>query len=361
MSARPVRRPPFEIAGVTVPAGRRGIAELPIARWAIGSPMSLGVLVCHGRFDGPVIWLSAAIHGDELNGIEIIRQVMNRLEPRLLRGTVLAVPVVNAPGFMTGDRYLPDRRDLNRSFPGSTRGSLAGRIAHLFLDEVVDRCSAGIDFHTGSGGRYNLPQVRADLDDSTTRSLAVAFGAPATLHARERAGSLRQAASRRGATVLLYEGGEALRFTPDPIRHGIDGTFRALAHLDMIDTDQATPAPPTQLYRSSSWIRSRRGGVCHLDVEIGDPILRGDTVARIHDAFGRRLSRISAPKNGLVIGLNLTPIIHQGDAIAHIAAADDATSAADDATPPADDDAEFITADDDDPPITPSDPNVETT
>ena len=196
-------RESFAIGNVRVRAGSTKEVELPITRLVTGGDVSLPVRVVHGREPGPTVWVNAAIHGDEVMGIEVIRQAVATLSPRTLRGTLVAVPVVNVLGFMTGDRYLPDRRDLNRSFPGSARGSLASRIAHLFMTEVVSKCDVGIDLHTASDRRTNLPQIRADLDDPRTRSLAEAFGAPVMLHARLRDGSLRQAA--RDPNVLAIK------------------------------------------------------------------------------------------------------------------------------------------------------------
>ena len=182
------------------------------------------------------------MHGDEIAGVEIIRRVTRSLNARTMSGTLIAVPIVNVHGFLNGDRYLPDRRDLNRSFPGSSNGSLAARIANLFMTEIVKRCDVGIDLHTGSDHRTNLPHVRGDLDDPETRKLAEAFGAPIMLHARVRDGSLRAAATESGATMLLYEGGEAWRF--DGRRHrrsASQGIRHVLAELAMIDPDD-TPA-----------------------------------------------------------------------------------------------------------------------
>ncbi len=209
------RRASFRIGELEVAPGRSATGELPIARQVTGTRISLPLQVVHGRSDGSTVWLSAAVHGDEINGVEIIRRVMRQLDARTMAGTVIAVPIVNVHGFLNGDRYLPDRRDLNRSFPGSPTGSLAARIANLFMTEIVSRCDVGIDLHTGSDHRTNLPQIRADLDDPETRALAEAFGAPLMLHSRIRDGSLRGAATERGATVLLFEGGEALRFDDD--------------------------------------------------------------------------------------------------------------------------------------------------
>ena len=224
-------RESFAIGTVRVRAGTSRALELPITRLVTGAEISLPVRIIHGREDGPTVWVDAAIHGDEVVGVEVIRQVLADLDPKTFRGTLIAVPIVNVLGFMTGDRYLPDRRDLNRSFPGSARGSLASRIAHLFMEEVVAKSEVGIDLHTGSDRRSNLPQVRADLDDPRTRALAEAFAAPVMLHAKIRDGSLRHAARERGATVLLYEGGENLRFDDYAIDAGVAGVRRVLAVL----------------------------------------------------------------------------------------------------------------------------------
>ncbi len=162
-------RPSFEIGTVKVRPGLRQALTLPITRLVTGADVDLPIRVVHGREDGPTIWINAAIHGDEAVGVEVIRQVLAELDLKTLRGTVIAIPIVNVLGFMNASRYLPDRRDLNRSFPGSARGSLAGRIAHLMMTEVVDKCTVGIDLHTGSDRRTNLPQIRTDLEDPETR------------------------------------------------------------------------------------------------------------------------------------------------------------------------------------------------
>ena len=244
-------RPSFTIGGSLVPSGTKREIELPIARLVTGSEVTLPVLVVHGRHDGPSVWVDAAIHGDEVGGVEIIRRVLAGLDPKRLQGTLIAVPIVNVHGFMNGDRYLPDRRDLNRSFPGSARGSLAGQIAHLMMAQVVKRCEVGIDLHTGSDHRSNLPQIRADLDDPGTRALAEAFGAPVMIHARTRDGSLRHAAREHGAKVLLYEAGEAWRFDEWAISAGVTGVRRVLASLEMIDDEPQA---------ASTSIESRRTG-----------------------------------------------------------------------------------------------------
>lgn len=317
-SRRAPRREPFRIGDLEVAAGRSGTGELPVSRLVTGTHISLPLRVAHGASDGPTVWLSAAVHGDEVAGVEIIRRVFAHLDPRQLRGTVLAVPIVNVHGFLSGDRYLPDRRDLNRSFPGSEHGSLAGRIAHLFMTQIVERCDVGIDLHTGSDHRTNLPQIRADLDDPATRKLAEAFGAPFMLHAKLRDGSMRAAATAAGSTVLLYEGGEAWRIDEDAAAVGSRGIRRVLHQLDMID-DVVESLPPPVESRSSGWVRARRSGIASMHVGLGDNVTKGDTLATIHDSVGVRVSSMRANRTGVVIGHSRQPLVNQGDAIVHIA------------------------------------------
>ena len=314
-------RESFAIGNVRVRAGSMKEVELPITRLVTGGDVSLPVRVVHGREPGPTVWVNAAIHGDEVMGVEVIRQAVATLSARTLRGTLVAVPVVNVLGFMTGDRYLPDRRDLNRSFPGSARGSLASRIAHLFMTEVVSKCDVGIDLHTAADRRTNLPQIRADLDDPRTRALAEAFGAPVMLHARVRDGSLRQAARDRDATVLLYEAGEALRFEEEPIAVGVEGVRRVLAALDMIDPlppgPEGRPVPVEA--RGSAWVRARGTGILHLEVHLGDHVEEGQRLGGLSDTFGRRVRLVHADRAGIVIGLTRAPLVNAGDALVHIA------------------------------------------
>ena len=308
----------FSIAGHIVKPGRRAQFELPIAKLMSGTPVALPVIVVNGTLPGPVMWLSGAIHGDELCGVEIIRRVLDQLDAKQLSGTVIAVPVVNVHGFNTGDRYLPDRRDLNRSFPGSARGSLASQIANLLVSEVVKRCSFGIDLHTGSDHRINLPQIRADLDDPDTLALARSFGAPIAIHARTRDGSLRQVAADLGTRVLLYEGGEAHRFDAPSIETGTAGVLRVLASQGMIASPSAAQVE-TRLSRRSRWVRAARSGILNLDAALGSQVEPGETMATIYDPFGKRLSRVKARNSGIVVGHTQHPLVNRGDAVAHIA------------------------------------------
>lgn len=312
-------RPSFEIGTVRVRPGRGQSLSLPITRLVTGAEVDLPVRVVHGREDGPTVWIDAAIHGDEAVGVEVVRQVLAELDPRTLRGTLIAIPIVNVLGFMTGSRYLPDRRDLNRSFPGSARGSLAGRIAHLMMTEVVAKCSVGIDLHTGSDRRTNLPQIRTDLEDPETRRLAEAFAAPVMMHARLRDGSLRHAAREEGAKVLLYEAGEAWRMDSWAIDAGVRGVRRVLAALEMTEPVEEEPPTPSLESWRSGWVRARGTGMLHLEAELGQRVEKGERLGGLFDSFGKRVRLVHADRDGVVVGRTEAPLVSSGDAVVHLA------------------------------------------
>lgn len=312
---------PLIIARQSVEPGTRKELELRPARLPSGGWMAIPVVAIHGASPGPTMWLSAAVHGDEVCGVEIIRQVLNRLRPLKVGGTLLAVPVVNIPGFASGNRYLPDRRDLNRSFPGSARGSLASRFANSLMTEIVSRCDLGIDLHTGSDHRSNLPQIRADLADAETRELVRAFAPPVALHAGARDGSLREAAARQGATTLLYEAGEAWRFSQTAIDNGVAGVVRIMHHAGMLAEvpDDILPAHQTLYLHRSNWSRSPMSGVARIKVELGEVVVRRQRIAIVADAVGSTERSVRASSPGVVIGRTELPVVHRGDALVHIA------------------------------------------
>lgn len=313
------RRPPLTIGGVEVRPGSSAQIDLPVSRLITGAEMAIPVFALHGRYDGPSVWLSAAIHGDELNGVEIVNRVVAGLDPKEMHGSVYAVPVVNLYGFITGDRYLPDRRDLNRSFPGSARGSLAARVAHLLMTEIVAPCDVGIDLHTASDHRTNLPQVRADLDDADTLRLAKAFGPSVMVHSKPRKGTLRGAAARAGKTVLLYEAGEPWRFNHDAIAAGVTGVRRVLGRLKVAKSGMPRAPKRVPASRSTRWMRATRSGIVHLDVANGEMVEAKQPLGTIDDAFGKRLSTVRSSRAGMVIGQTLHPLVNRGDAVVHIA------------------------------------------
>jgi uncharacterized protein len=311
---------PLVIGDTAIQPGEVLHLELPVARLFTGSWLALPVSVLHGTAPGPTLLLDAAIHGDELNGMEIIRRVLEGLEVERMRGAVVAVPVVNVFGFVQQNRYLPDRRDLNRSFPGSPRGSTASLLAHLFMEEVVSRCHYAIDLHTGSQHRSNLPQVRGHFDDPETRRLAEAFGAPMMYAAAEIPGSLRAAARRRGLRVLVYEAGEPLRFDEEAIAVGVDGVLRVLATLGMWEHRQGLAPPATFEASETRWLRAPRSGIFHLATRLGEIVGRHQALGFVTTPFpGGERQPIRAPFGGLVIGHTSNPLIHKGDALVHLA------------------------------------------
>ena len=281
--------------------------------------VSIPVRVVRGARDGVALWLSAAIHGDEINGVEIIRQVIGRIDPAELVGTLVAVPIVNVFGFMHQSRYLPDRRDLNRSFPGSASGSLASRVARIFMTEVVDRCTHGIDLHTAAVGRMNLPQIRCDLEDHETLRCAEAFGAPVMIHSRGPGGSLRRAAVKRGKAVLVYEAGEVLRYTPTAIITGVEGVLRVMRSLGMLDEPLEQNVDPSVAIYKTKWVRAPRGGIVHMSVELGERVDKGQRLALVADPLGETQHWIKSPRDGYIIGGVTNPLVNHGDAVLHLA------------------------------------------
>ena len=308
----------IKIVGETIPPGKRCELEIPVARLITHTLLSLPVTILNGVEPGPCLWISAAIHGDEINGVEIIRQVLEQVHPQTLRGILIAVPIVNVFGFLEQSRYLPDRRDLNRCFPGSPEGSLASRLAHLFMQEIVSRCTHGIDLHTASDHRTNFPQIRANLKDEETYRCAQAFGAPVMIHATTRDGSLRQAVAKRGIPILLYEGGEALRFDAEAIRVGTQGILRVMKGLEMTEFPTLTPLTSVEVEKTK-WVRANRGGILRLQVRLGESVLKRQILGTIANPFGKQELKVRSPLNGLVIGHTQNPLVNQGDGIIHLA------------------------------------------
>lgn len=312
----------LSINGQSIPPGTRTTIDLPIARLYTHTPMTMPVHVVRSRKDGPRLFISAAIHGDELNGVEIIRRLLKLPALKRLRGTLLAIPIVNVYGLIHHSRYLPDRRDLNRSFPGSEHGSLAARLAHQFMREIVSNCTHGIDLHTGALHRSNLPQIRANLDDERTERLARAFGVPVLLNSILRDGSLREAAAEKGIPMLLYEAGEALRFDEFSIRAGVKGVINVMRSLEMLPRLRQLPrkpAPEPFIARTSSWVRAIDSGILRNTTPLGVRVKRGDTLGIISDPFGTRESTVEAPAGGIIIGRTSIPLANEGEALFHIA------------------------------------------
>jgi predicted deacylase len=297
------------------------------------------VLVVHGRSTGPVLCLTAAVHGDELNGIEMVRRVLHDLSPEALKGTVIGIPIVNIHGFRRGSRYLPDRRDLNRFFPGTPGGSSAARIAHSLFENIVRRCTALVDLHTGSFYRSNLPQVRADLTQPAVRVLAHGFGGMLVLNSEAAPGTLRRAATDAGIPAVILEAGEPLRMQPKQVEQGVAGLNRLLGSLGMKGKFQLL-AQPEPVYFFSRWVRSDHGGVLFSVVRLGQQIRSGDILGTVTDPITNEQNLIYAPVDGRVIGMAVNQVVMPGFAAFHLGMETDAAAAAEgpQAHPPESDD-----------------------
>ena len=316
-------RAPVTIAGSKIKPGQSPTIQVPVARLYTHTEMTMPVHVIHGLRDGPRLFVSAAIHGDEIVGTEIIRRLMKLKKIKKLRGTLIAVPVVNVYGFLQQSRYSPDRRDLNRFFPGSEKGSLTSQLADIFMDEIVADSTHGIDLHAGSNHRTNLPQIRADINDPDTLRLAEAFRVPVIINAGVRDGSLRQALADRGIPFLLYEAGEALRFDEVAIRAGIRGIVSVMEAIGMLRRSR-TPRNVIEplVVDTTTWIRAPASGILQMNVPLGHRVGKKKKIGWIADPFGGEETVIDSPVSGMVIGRLNLPLVHQGDAVIHIAQID---------------------------------------
>lgn len=310
---------PLCIGDFEIYPGEQRKIELPVAKLYTDADVSLPVHIIRAKKPGPTIFVSAAVHGDELNGIEIIRRLISQKNFKITSGTLIAVPMVNVYGVVNQSRYMPDRRDLNRCFPGSSKGSLAGRLAHKFLNEIVRHCDYGIDLHTGAIHRSNFPQIRADLSDEITKELAQVFGVPVVLNSTIIDGSLREAAVKSDTKVLLYEAGEALRFDEFSIRAGIKGIHNVLQHLGMMRKSSRKLKRAPFIANGSQWTRANASGIVNHLVELGGQIIKGDVLAEIGSPYGEILDRVIASRSGILIGKQNIPLVQEGEAMFHIA------------------------------------------
>lgn len=312
----------FEFAGEHIAPGERRVVHLPIASLYDFTQMTIPVEIVNGVYAGPRLFISGCIHGDEIIGVEIIRQLLEKKSMTNIRGTLMAIPVVNVFGFNNRSRYLPDRRDLNRSFPGSIDGSLASRMAHIFMKEVVAKATHGIDIHTGAIHRSNLPQVRASLDHPASKDLALAFRAPIVLNARLRDGSLREAARKKRIPMLLFEAGEALRFDDFGIRAGLRGCLSVMESIGMLPVRKERPLKkehPSLVAKDSFWLRAPNSGAFKAHKFLGELVKKNEVLGSIHDLFGRTKIEVIANEDGVIIGYTKLPLVNRGDAIFHIA------------------------------------------
>ena len=311
---------PFRIGDFAIAAGTRETVELPISVLANHTPINLPIHVIHGTKPGPTFFISGVVHGDEILGVEIVRRVVSHNALKELAGTLLAVPIVNTFGFLNHSRYMPDRRDLNRSFPGSDHGSLASLLADLFMTEVVLRSQFGIDLHTAALHRTNLPQIRIAPDEPELLKLAKLFAPPVILISKLREGTLRQCARDQGVKVLLYEAGEALRFDEVAIETGVTGILRMMASLKMIVlAPHSETHHQTAISLSSTWLRAPEGGVLRSSLPTGAHVSKGERLGEISNPLGDSSVEVIAEDDGIIIGRTNLPIVNRGDALFHVA------------------------------------------
>jgi predicted deacylase len=312
------RAEPLELLGQPIAAGDQRRLPLPVTETFVGEDASTPVIVVAGVQAGPVLCLTAGIHGDELNGIEVVRRTLDRAKPDELKGTLVGIPIVNLAAFRRSSRYMPDRRDLNRFFPGSPRGSSASRLAWSVFEKVVRRCDALVDVHSGSFHRTNLPQVRGDLRRPDVLKLARAFGSEIAIHNEGRSGTLRRAASEAGIPAITYEAGEPMRFQSDEIERGVVGVERMLARLGM-RLGNTADAPDPELYYRARWIRADDGGILAARAKLGDTVKANQVLGTIFDPISNEKSTIRATHSGRVIGVALDQLVMPGFAAFHIA------------------------------------------
>lgn len=310
---------PFKIQGQTIEAGQHAQVILNIYKLPTHTLIEIPVFIFNGEKPGPTILFLAGMHGDEINGIEVVRKLIKRDDVRnLKRGCVVAIPLINIVSFLLGTRDLPDGRDLNRCFPGSKNGSLGSRIAHDLMETIIPQIDFGIDFHTGGSKITNYPQIRCVFDNKKNLELGKIFSPLLVLNSPFRENTLRLAASKLGKPILVFEGGESNRFDYESVNEGLNGCLRVLRHYKMIKTEVKTT--PTVFLKKSSWVRAKSSGLFHTTKKSGSRVKKGDMIGMICDPYGEVEHELFAPADGFIVGVNNQPVVNQGDALIHIGA-----------------------------------------
>ncbi len=308
----------MEINNIEIHPGESKRVDVNIAKLPSHSAIDISITVSRATKPGPVLLLMGGLHGDEINGVEIVRRIIEQGLNLPDFGTIICIPIINIYGFIHFSRYVPDGKDVNRSFPGNKNGSLASRVAYYLMKDILPNIDFGVDFHTGGADRTNYPQIRCVMTDPKNEEMASAFNAPFTLHARYRPNSLRQAAAKLGKRILVYEGGESSRFDEYAIQEGLNGTIRLMRHLGMISVKVPEPKYQNYFIKNSSWIRARVSGMFQSLVSNGERVTKNQLVGYLTDPFGDFKLSIKSPATGFIIALNNNPILHQGDALMHI-------------------------------------------
>jgi predicted deacylase len=311
---------PITILGEVILAGESKTIDMEIAKLHNTAKLKIPIIIQRSKIDGPTVLFSAGIHGDEINGVEIVRQLIAKKINKPKKGTIICIPIINMFGFINMSRQFPDGRDLNRVFPGSKKGSLASRFAYHILTEIMPLVDYAVDFHAGGASRFNAPQIRLAPNSPDLKELADVFNAPFTLFSKNIAGSFRNSSQKLNVKMLLFEGGKSLNINESVAAAGVNGVKRVLAHLDMLDPKQLIEKQNsnTIYIEKSGWIRAKCSGLLHDQNTIGSFVEKGTVLAIITDPFGKFERKIKAPNDGYIINANLSSIVYQGDAIYHI-------------------------------------------
>jgi predicted deacylase len=319
MNSSDSSRTPVVISGISVAPGETREIYLKVSESYLSGSVQIPVTVIHGRKDGPTAFVMAAVHGDEINGVDIVRRLIFDLDHEKLSGTLIALPVVNIPGFLAQTRYLPYHRDLNRFFPGKRRGNNAERFAARIFNEIVLKCDFGIDLHTAADGRLNLPHVRGDMSHPKVRVMARAFGSTVMMNQTGVKGSLRREATEAGIPTILFEAGETGKFSARVSTTGLAGVLNVLSEMGMWPSHERKRPPFQVIVKSSDWLRAEKGGILDLAVKPGDLVYQGDLVGSILNPFGKTVTQIRSPYTGIVVGVTTAPLTIPGTGVIHLA------------------------------------------
>jgi len=308
-----------QILGETVHPGEHMTLDLQVARLYTRTTVEIPVVIRRAERDGPVLLLLAGVHGDEINGIDSVRRILQEVQERpLAAGTLVAIPVLNVFGFLAMQRQLPDGRDLNRFFPGSPRGSLASRLAHALVTEVLPAVDVVIDMHSGAARRHNHPHLRYTEGDENSLALAEVFDPPLIMKAPIRHKSLREHLVSLGRTYLLFEGGKAGSLDEDAIREAHRGITRVMLHLGLWSGSPDTERGAVRV-EASKWVRAPHAGLFHPLVENGSHVVEGMVLGSVTDPYGELAHQVKASFGGYVLCVNTAPVVNQGDALFHVA------------------------------------------
>ena len=308
------------ILGESIKLGESKTIDMEIARLHSTTKLKIPVIIERSKIDGPTVLFSAGIHGDEINGVEIVRQIITQKINKPKIGTIICIPIVNMFGFVNKSREFPDGRDLNRVFPGSKSGSLASRFAHHILTEIMPVVDFCVDFHAGGASRFNAAQIRLAPNNTDLKKLADVFDAPFTLYSKNISGSFRNSSEKLNVKMLLFEGGKSLDINNQIAIEAVNGSKRLLNHLGMLNEkhDIIHQLTKTIYIEKSGWIRAKCSGLLHDGNLIGQFVKKGDVLGKITDPFGKFEQKVKAPNDGYIINANHSPIVYEGDAIYHI-------------------------------------------